>query len=168
MLILKGLSVLFYAFDAYGAFSNVLAVRKNFFSLRGGMCAFGFTTLQQEGQIGPGNAIDGPYPREISSALQGLSLGMMNASVESASPLEQGEHTRWDDSISGQPLNASDERNLLRLQLRVAQVQKTAIYLGSMARWGWARRPNRRARKELARAERRKKRSCRGEWGQVA
>ena len=121
----KVLFFLFCSFDSNGAFRGDLSVRKNVFALRGG--AISFTGSQQEGQTGPGNTVLGAnYPREIISELKGLSLSSVNESVELAPALEQGE-TRWDDSFSGLPLNASDERNLLRLQLRVAQVTQSKL-----------------------------------------
>jgi hypothetical protein len=122
MLILKVLSVLFCTLDTCGAFRNVFAVRKKILPLRGGMRADSFTGLQQDSQIGSGNFIPDINPREITTDLKGLSLGMVNASADLVPALEQGGLAT--DPLSVLPLNASDERNLLRLQLRVAQVKK--------------------------------------------
>ena len=128
MLILKVTAVLFYTLaytvDTYSEF-NYGIVRKNVLvqqlALRGGMYEQSLTGLQQDGQFG--SILDRPeVTQEVISEPKGFSLAMVNASINSALTMEQVQGELSTDDLNGLPLNASDERNLLRLQLRVAQV----------------------------------------------
>jgi hypothetical protein len=126
MIIWKVTAVLFYTVaytvDTYGVFNYKIVHKDSLvqqLALRGGMYEQSFTGLQEDGQFG--SILDrSEITREGTSEPKGFSLAMVNASIDSALTMEQGELST--DVVSGLPLNASDERNLLRLQLRVAQV----------------------------------------------